>query len=310
VPDSAPVALFVYNRPDHTRQTLEALARNRGADSTTLYVFSDGPKHNATPAERERIIAVRQLVCSRPWLRNVVLVEADVNRGLADSIVAGVSRVVEQHGRVIVLEDDIVTSPGFLEFMNAGLELYADEEKVMHISGYMYPLDLPARGTAFLRVLSCWGWATWARAWKHYDPDIERHLSRLNSPELVRKFNVEGHADFHRQLLDNQSGKIRSWAVKWYASWLAQDGLSLFPTQSLVRNIGHDGSGIHCGPDDRFDTKFADSIPVHRIALRENISLRWRVNEFYRSGRTNRSFPRIWLTSRLVLPIRRRLVRS
>ena len=130
----APVALFVYNRPDHTRQTLEALARNRGAETTTLYVFSDGPKPNASAEERQRIAVTRQLVCSQPWVRNIILVESDANRGLADSIVAGVQRVLAEHGRVIVLEDDIVTSPGFLEFMNRGLELYADDEKVMHLS--------------------------------------------------------------------------------------------------------------------------------------------------------------------------------
>lgn len=307
--DCAPIALFVYNRPDHTRQTLEALARNRLAGASTLYVFSDGPKADASRLDLERIAATRQLVRSQKWPRELVLVEAERNRGLADSIISGVTRVVEEHGRVIVLEDDILTSPGFLEFMNQGLELHADDEQVMHISGYMYPIKLAAQGTAFLRILSCWGWATWARAWKHYNPDIEAHLRRLNSPAHVRKFNIEGHADFHRQLLDNRNGRIRSWAVRWYASWLAQGGLTLFPTQSLVRNIGHDGSGIHCGADDRFDTSLAESIPVRRQPLRENLSLRWRINEFYRSGRTNRSFPRIWLTNRFVLPLRRRLAR-
>ena len=310
MPACAPVALFVYNRPDHTRQTLEALARNRLAESTTLYVFSDGPKADATAQDQERITATRQLICSRPWVHNIILVEAAHNRGLADSIVAGVERVLHEHGRVIVLEDDLITSPGFLEYMNAALELYANDEQVMHVSGYMYPLNLHTSGTVFLRILSCWGWATWSRAWRHYNPDIEQHLARFRAPAEVRKFNIEGHADFYRQLLDNQTGRIRSWAVRWYASWLSRDGLSLFPTQSLVRNIGHDGSGIHCDTDTRFDTLLTDSIPVHRIPQRENVSVRWRINEFYRSGQTNRSFPRIWLTSRLVLPLRRRLVRA
>ncbi len=303
----APVALFVYNRPDHTRRTLEALARNRLAADTPLYVFADGAKSGATPAERERIVSTRALVCSVPWTRNVSLVEADANRGLAASILHGIGHVLARHDRVIVLEDDIVTSPGFLEFMNRGLDLYAEEQRVMHLSGYMYPLGLRTPGTIFLRILSCWGWATWARAWKHYDDNIETHLARLDTPHRVRKFNIEGHADFHRQLLDNRSGRIRSWAVRWYASWLAQDGLSLFPTHSLVRNIGHDGSGVHCHADARFDTPLADSVPVQRIPLRENISVRWRINEFYRSGRGDRSFPRIWLNNRLVLPLRRRL---
>lgn len=300
----APVALFVYNRPDHTRQTLEALSRNRLAADTPLYVFSDGPKPDA---DRARITATRELVCSQAWTKHVTLIESDTNRGLAASIIAGVGRVLSEFERVIVLEDDIVTSPGFLEFMNRGLEVYADEARVMHLSGYMYPLGLRRRGTLFLRVLSCWGWATWRRAWQHYQDDLAPHFDYLATPERVRTFNIEGHADFYRQLLDNRAGRIRSWAVRWYASCLARGGLSLFPTQSLVRNIGHDGSGVHCGADQRFDTELCDSIPVHRIPLREDRSARWRINEFYRSGRTDRSVASIWLTSRLVLPLRRRI---
>lgn len=306
----APVALFVYNRPDHTRRTLEALRANRGAADTPLYVFADGPKPEATDAERERIRETRDVVCRTAWTRDVTLVESAENRGLADSIVNGVQRVLDTHGRVIVLEDDILTSPGFLEFMNAALELYADDSRVMHVSGYMYPLGLRARGTVFLRVLSCWGWATWSRAWQHYSDDVAGHLRALNTPYRVRKFNVEGHADFYRQLLDNRSGRIHSWAVRWYASWLARGGLTLFPTQSLVRNIGHDGSGVHCGQDQRFDTEMADQIPVRPLARRENTGVRWRINEFYRSGRVDRSVPRIWLNSRVLLPLRRRLARN
>lgn len=307
VPFRAPVALFVYNRPDHTRQTLEALARNRLADQTPLYVFSDGAKPDASVADREKIEATRAVVRSRPWTRQITLIGSDTNRGLAASILGGVTRVLAEHERIIVLEDDIVASPGFLEYMNSALELYAHQPRVMHISGYMYPLGVRERETVFLRVLSCWGWATWARAWRHYNDDIEAHLRRLDTPQRVRKFNVEGHADFYRQLLDNRSGRIRSWAVRWYASWLAQGGVSLFPTQSLVRNVGHDGTGVHCDPNSRFDSTPVESVTVKPIPVRENLSVRWRINEFYRSGRTDRSFPRIWLNSRLVLPIRRRL---
>lgn len=306
----APVALFVYNRPSHTRRTLEALTANPQAAATRLYVFADGPKPGATAEDRERIAATRAVVSSHPWTREIVLVEASENRGLAASIVAGVNRVLAEHDRVIVLEDDLLTSPGFLTFMNRSLELYANDRQVMHISGYMYPLGLRTAGTAFLRILSCWGWATWRRAWQHYDADVEKHLAAFSTPLRIRKFNIEGHADFHRQLLDNRSGRIRSWAVRWYASWLSRGGLTLFPTQSLVRNIGHDGTGVHCVADDRFDTPVAEHIPVYRIPLRESVSLRWRIDEFYRSGRVDHSVTRIWLTRRLVLPLRRRLARA
>lgn len=303
----APVALFIYNRPEHTWRTLEAFSQNRLAAESPLYVFADGPKPDATPAERERIDATRDLVCSRPWTRKVTLVESASNRGLAESIVSGVRRVLDEHSRVIVLEDDMITSPGFLEYMNQALEVYADEPRVMHVSGYMYPLELRDRDTVFLRVLSCWGWGTWARAWRHYEPDVAKHL-KFVTPERVRKFNVEGHADFYRQLQENASGRMRTWAVRWYASWLAHDGISLFPTKSLVQNIGHDGTGVNCGPSRQFDTPLADSIPVRRKPIRESQSVRWRINEFYRSGRVDRSVPRIWFNSRLVLPLRRRLV--
>lgn len=303
----APVALFVYNRPDHTRQTLEALSHNRLASETSLFVFSDGPKDNATDEDRARIRATRDLVCSQAWTKRVTLIESSTNRGLAASIIHGVGRVLAEFDRVIVLEDDIVTSPGFLEFLNRGLELYANEPRVMHLSGYMYPLGLQSRDTVFLRVLSCWGWATWSRAWRSYQDDLQPHFDYLNSPERIHKFNIEGHADFYRQLLDNRSGRIRSWAVRWYASWLARDGLALFPTQSLVRNIGHDGSGVHCATDQRFNSELCDSVPVRRIPLRENRAVRWRINEFYRSGRGDQSLASIWLTNRLVLPLRRRL---
>jgi hypothetical protein len=308
VTDCAPVALFVFNRPDHTRQTLEALRRNRLSAQTPLFVFADGPKSNASDAERAQIEATRALVRSEPWTNSIKIFEAETNRGLADSIVSGVTRVLEEFDRIIVLEDDIITSPGFLEYMNRALTLYAEESRVMHISGYMYPLRTRRNGTAFLRVLSCWGWATWGRAWKHYHSDIEVHYQGLNTPHAVRKFNIEGHADFYRQLLDNRSGRIRSWAVRWYASWLAQGGLTLFPTRSLVRNIGHDGTGVHCGVDHRFDTSIADSVTVRRIPVQEDAAWRWRVDEFYRSGQVDRSLARIWLTNRFLLPLRRRLV--
>jgi len=307
VPSPAPVALFIYNRPDHTRQTLEALGRNRLAEATPLFVFADGPKENASDADRARIRETRDLACSRPWTNRVTLIESSTNQGLAASIVKGVSRVLAEFDRVIVLEDDIVTSPGFLEFLNRGLEVYANEPRVMHLSGYMYPLGLQATDTVFLRVLSCWGWATWARAWRFYQDDLQPHFEYLNTPQRIHKFNIEGHADFYRQLLDNRAGRIRSWAVRWYASWLAQGGLSLFPTRSLVRNIGHDGSGVHCSDDRRFDTALCDSVPVHRIPLRENRAIRWRINEFYRSGRGDQNLASIWLTNRLVLPLRRRI---
>ena len=137
----APIIVFAYNRPYHLRQTLEALSENDLSDQSNLIIFCDGPKNNASPEQLEAIKEVRSIAHAKKWCKKVIVEESEYNKGLADSIVNGVSSVVEEYGRVIVLEDDIVTSRGFLKYMNDALELYEHDDQVMHISGYMYPLS-------------------------------------------------------------------------------------------------------------------------------------------------------------------------
>jgi hypothetical protein len=252
---SAPVALFTFNRPYHTRRTVESLLANPGSEQTDLVIFSDGPRNES---DANAVAEVREYLHSIEGFRKVTIVERETNMGLADSIIGGVTEVVEVHGRVVVVEDDMVTSPRFLRYMNDALERYEAEERVMHVSGYMFPIghaDLAQ--TFFLRVMLCWGWGTWARAWSCYARDAES-IDRKFSAEMRREFNLSDSNDFWGQLQANREGTIDTWAVFWYANIFLRNGLCLNPAASLVHNIGHDGTGTYCGNPGEIDEKLGE----------------------------------------------------
>jgi GT2 family glycosyltransferase len=265
----APIALFSYNRPEHTRQTLQTLAANPEAAHSRLIVYSDGPRSG----DEAKVAEVRALLRERAWCGDVRIIESAVNRGLAASITHGVTELLREHERLVVLEDDLALSPGFLAYMNRALDLYAAEPRVMSISGWLPEMDLALPETFFLRTTTSWGWATWRRAWSSFEPDAAK-LCRQVEPRL-REFNVEGGYDYFRQLRLNAEGRLKTWAVLWYASIFLQAGLTLHPRRSLVRNIGHDHSGTHSQPDERFlHASLAQSIPVERVPLEPHAAAR------------------------------------
>jgi hypothetical protein len=238
----APIALFVYNRPDHTRRTISYLQKNLLADESRLFIFSDGPKNEADKAKVEQ---VRQLAKDVTGFKSVKLIERDGNLGLANSIISGVTRLVNEYDKVIVFEDDLLSSPYTLQYFNEALDRYAKDEKIMHIGAYMYDLpDKTLPQTFFYRAATSWGWATWARAWKEFEPDIDKLMAQFNK-ERVNSFSIEGNMNFWKQMQQFKTGKNNSWAIRWYASIFLNNGLTLNPSHSLIHNIGHDGSGVH-----------------------------------------------------------------
>lgn len=250
----APITLFVYNRPTHTRQTVEALQKNALSKDSDLIIFSDAAK---SESQAGAVREVRDYIMTISGFKTVSIVERETNYGLARSIIDGVTSVVNKHGRIIVLEDDLATSTYFLNFMNTALDTYQDDEKVMHISGYMFPIDnadLPE--TFFLRTASCWGWATWSRAWQHLEKNSKKLLSEYTE-QTINRFNMDGAYNFWAQVEQNASGQIDTWAVFWYASVFLKGGLCLHPKFSMVNNIGHDDTGLHCGKTDAFDVQLA-----------------------------------------------------
>jgi len=281
----APVVLFVYNRPDHTRSVLEALQQNELAGQTELYIYADGPKDPSNHKLLAEVYAVRQVLREKKWTHSVHITELSQNLGLANNIMQGVSTVLAKHDRIIVLEDDICVTKGFLKFMNDALTLYERDESIMHISGYIYPYDKKIKiteDTLFLKINTCWGWATWRRAWEHFNPDTDFHLNLWKTKEQRKKFDIEGHACYYQQLEQNKQGIINSWAVKWYSSWLHAGGYSLLPKKSLVRNIGNDGTGIHSLKTDMFDMDLAASVEVKRQLIQENNRVRKSIDVFYK----------------------------
>ncbi len=246
----APIALFVYNRPQHTAQTLEFLKKNELASESKLYIFSDGAK---TPQDESKVAEVRKIIHNTEGFRSVEIIERTENAGLANSIIAGVSKLVNEYGQVIVYEDDLISSPQTLHYFNDALEHYREVEKVMHIGSYMFPIEtngLPE--TFFFRAATSWGWATWDRAWKHFEPNIDTLISQFDE-EKKAAFAIDNTMNYWKQIQEFKTGKNNSWAIRWYASIFLLNGLTLNPSKSLVRNIGHDGTGVHSGINDIYN---------------------------------------------------------
>lgn len=288
----APVVLFVYNRPDHTRRTLEALAANALADASTLYMYADGPRLGASSVERKAIQSTRRVLRERKWCKQVHIIESDHNLGLADSIVKGVTEVVNKHGKVIVLEDDIITSQGFLQYMNDALSLYENEDKVMHVSGYMFPVKDKLSDTFFYNTASCWGWGTWKIAWQHYDHDAAHLARRVETQGKIRAFDVEDSYPFYQSLLANANGQKKTWAVRWYASFFLQDGLALHPYPSLTNNVGFDATGENCSTNDIYYwPTLAQNIETKLIPLKESTLVRVAMKAFYNTNLTPQKAP-------------------
>lgn len=243
----APIVLFVYNRPEHTRKTLQALSLNRLASDSKLYIYCDGISANATDEEIGKNRAVKKIISDVSGFEEIKIIERPENYGLARNIIDGVTNVVNKHGKIIVLEDDIVTSPYFLTFMNESLEKYGDVKRVMHVSGFLFESKnqdkLPE--TFFLKFMSCWGWGTWVDRWEQLIEDPSRLLNQLNEENSLSEFNLDGVISFDKQLKYNIEGKKDTWAIKWFTTIFLNDGLCLYPRKSLVRNIGLDGSGVH-----------------------------------------------------------------
>ncbi len=238
----APIALFVYNRPDHTRRTLSYLQKNLLAEESRLFIFADAAKIDA---DKPKVEQVRQLIKNTSGFKSVKVIERTQNMGLANSIIDGVTQLIKDYGKVIVFEDDLLSSPYTLQYFNEALHRYANNPEVMHIGAYMYPLkDKKLPQTFFHHIATSWGWATWDRAWQNFNPDIDSLMSQFDA-EKKNRFTVEGTMNFWKQMEEFKAGKNNSWAIRWYASIFLKGGLTLNPSRSLVHNIGHDGTGTH-----------------------------------------------------------------
>lgn len=249
---AVPIILFTYNRPWHTRETVTYLQRNHLATESELIVYADGPK---STADEPLVSELRNYLKRINGFKRLTVIERPKNLGLARNIIAGVTETLHKHDKVIVVEDDLVTSPWFLTYMNDGLTRYAGYHEVASIHGYVYPVKKLLSEAFFIKGADCWGWATWKRAWEHFEPDGNLLLEALQQRNLTHEFDFNGAYPYTQMLEDQIAGKNDSWAIRWYASAFLNDMLTLYPGKSLVHNIGNDASGTHSGAGSTHDTE-------------------------------------------------------
>lgn len=280
----APILLFVYNRPLHTRRCIESLLNNALASESELFIYADGAK-DAT--QQEIVNDVRSYIHTIQGFKRVTFIERGENWGLARNIIDGVTMQVNRFGRVIVLEDDLVVAPHFLQFMNDALEIYKDEPQVGHIQACDFTQDPSLPDTFLIKWTGSWGWATWDRAWKHFNPNGKELLRELEARKLTHTFDFNDKYGFTRMLRRQIEGKNNSWAIRWNASLFLKGILSLNVGRSLVQNEGFDGSGTNCGGGGLYSSHLhLEKLPVTRICpIEENQEARQAFMRYY--ARTN-----------------------
>ncbi len=276
--DLAPIVLFVYSRPDHTRRTLESLKKNHLASDSKLFIFSDGPKNQSA---ENSVIEVRNVIKNLDGFKSIEIIERDENLGLANSVISGLSQFLDNFEKAIVLEDDLKTSVNFLDFMNGALNFYEYDNRVMSISGYSFPIIFPENFSDtiyFSPRPSSWGWATWKEEWESAVWNFSNSKKLFENKSKIIKFNLGGE-DLYWMLVKQLNDKLDSWGIRWAYNHFLQDKLAVYPKVSLVSNIGVDGSGTHHKKSSNkfdvvidkgeFNYKFTDKIEINSEILRE-----------------------------------------
>lgn len=268
----APIVLFTYNRLIHTQKVIEALLQNEYASVSDMIIYSDGGKDEKTKHE---VYLVREYLKSIVGFKSLVIQERTENWGLANNIIDGVTSIVNEYGKVIVLEDDLVVSPYFLKYMNEALDLYEKDEQVISIHGYVYPVRRQLPETFFIKGADCWGWATWKRGWDLFCSDGKALLNEIDKRNLKKEFDFGNSYPYYKMLKQQIEGKNNSWAIRWYASAFLNNKLTLHPCHSLVKQIGMDGSGTHCGKNFLFNVKLIEEpVNVQKIKIEETLFVR------------------------------------
>jgi len=274
----APICLFVYNRPWHTIQTIEALKNNILAIDSDLYIYSDGPKNDLNTND---VNDVRSYIKTIKGFKNTDVILRDKNLGLANNIISGVTEIIKRFGKIIVLEDDLIASPYFLTFMNDALDLYKDDEDVASIHGYVYPIEnLP--DTFFLKGADCWGWATWERAWNIFEANGLKILNEIKQRKIEKEIDFNNSVNYMKMLKNQIKGRNDSWAIRWHLAAYLRNKFTLYPSKSFIKNIGHDYSGQHSVATNDFDPIMCENyMGLTKIPILEKIDLRERFEAYF-----------------------------
>lgn len=261
--DLAPIALFVYARPNETLQTLEALRKNYLAKDSDLFIFSDGAKGEK---DFNQVNQVRDIIKNNSFpFKKIEIVERKKNFGLANSIISGVTEVLNHYDKIIVMEEDLVSSPNFLNFVNASLSRYVDEDKIFSVTGYTYDFEIPEDykyDNYFLPRCESLGWGTWKNRWLKADWDLKDLNDFLSDKKSLKDFSEIGN-DLLSMLLKQQLGKVNSWAIRWCYAHFKNNAFCSYPVKSKIIHIGEGGFATHVKSETKFlETKLDDSNKV------------------------------------------------
>lgn len=294
----ATILIFVYNRVEHTRQTISALAKNFGAKESSVIIYSDGPRH---PDDYPLIFELRRYLSTITGFKSIQIISRQKNLGLAKSIISGLDDFFGGASKAIVLEDDMVTSPYFLMYMNEALKKYEGDSDVACVHGYIYPGLKEQPETFFLRGADCWGWGTWRESWKLFNSDGQFLLNELRNKNLIKEFDFNNSYPFSKMLQNQVLGKNDSWAIRWYASIFLANKLTLYPSKSLVQNIGMDSSGQNCVKTSDYDVHLSSKpVFIEDIMIAHSKNRYLEFENFFRSQHIG-LFQRIFKKIRMLL---------
>ena len=287
-----PIVLFVYNRPEHTKKTLDYLNHNRGIDNTVLYIFSDGAKKG----EEQKIENVRRILrefLNKSHFKNLYIEESTTNKGLANSVISGVTNIFNQYDKVIVLEDDLLTATDFYQYMRDALAYYQEDNRVWSITGYsprMKRLEKTSHKVYTSPRAGSWGWGTWKDRWETIDWDVSDYDSFKNDEVQRRLFDKRSPGMAH--MLDLQmEGKIDSWAIRWCYQQHKNGMYTINPVKSKIMNIGNDGTGTHNETDNKWNISFDNT---NEKTVFEPVKIDKRVFKEYNKYFTNPLWRRIY----------------
>ena len=258
----APIIVFAYNRPEHLRKTLTWLGQNELANGSTLYVYCDGPKPIKDEGMKglmdEKVVAARKVaheLAIVPTFKEVHIIEREENLGLGTSVITGVTEVINKHGRAIVLEDDLETSPYFLSYMNQCLDHYDARKSVFSISGLsrphperFFPKEYPYDVYVSLKHHP-WGWATWADRWSQVDWSAKTYDEIANNLQMLAAFKRMGEDEWEELTMQVKEGK-QIWSARFALAHFVNHAVSIAPVKTYVRNIGAGVDSTNCKMDD------------------------------------------------------------
>lgn len=268
--ETSPIVLFCFNRPHHLKKTIEALQLNTLASISPLYVYSDGPRHSK---DEPKVAEVRQYLSTLTGFQKIHITERTYNWGLANSVIAGVTEIIEKYGKVIVMEDDLVCTTDYLEFMNQALQKYQDAYSIFSVSGYLFPIDIPESYHLDFCILpraSSWGWGTWLNRWQKTDFNVPDFADFMQN-ETAKQGFMKGGEDLLVMLIKQRLGLIDSWAVRWCYTHFKHQANCLYPIHSKIQSTGIDGHGTNVRYTNRFKTTLSEKQlsmpPVEELKL-------------------------------------------